>query len=165
MGRIAWIAVVAGMLAFGADGSFADGPDGKSSGESPNEKAIKELQGRWERDAKLPNGALLHIEKEVVGQSEIVRTFDGERRLVEAHQVDFDVEITAGHRLFLWKNGSVIDGPNKGQPMRDGRYAYSVKNGRWFCVHGLEQGDPRPLAVEVWTRVENPVRKEKPDAP
>lgn len=161
MGRFVSIAVVVWMLALGAHGSFADGPEEKS----PNEKAVEELQGRWERDVKLPNGAPLHIEKEIVGQSEIVRTFDGERRLLEAHQVDFEVQIVAGHRIFLWTNATIIDGPNKGKPREDGRYVYTVKDGKWLCVRGLEQGDMRPLFVEVWTRMEKPVRKDKPDAP
>lgn len=160
MGRVAWIAVI-WMLALETQVGFADGPDGKS----PNEKAVEELQGRWERDVKLPNGARLHIEKEVVGQSEIVRTFDAERRLLEAHQVDFEVQTVAGHRIFLWTNATIIDGPNKGKPRDDGRYVYTLKDGKWLCVRGLEQGDARPLSVEVWTRVEKPVRKDKPDAP
>jgi hypothetical protein len=117
--------------------------------------AIKELQGRWTMDQKLPNGTTVRVEKEVKDRFETLRVYDAQNQLTYSHQVEFTIKVVEGHRIFAWSNGAVTFGPQRGEAKADGRYTYSLKGDKWYCVHGLAMGDPRPVSAEVYNRVKD----------
>ena len=113
---------------------------------------LARLQGNWEMFLKTED-AQVRVEKQIKDQRETVRTFqDG--KLVHEHSVDFVLEHTGNVRIFRWKNGQVTAGPRTGQGMVDGAFVYRLQEGEWTGVHGLLEGEARPLIVEIYRRPE-----------
>jgi hypothetical protein len=111
---------------------------------------LNALQGTWESRVSA-DGKEYRVEKRIDGQKETVRTFDG-TTLIREHVVEFDLTPDGDVKIFRWKNGKVIAGPELGQPLADGAFIYRLEKDRWTGVFGMLRTDTGPVYAQVFTR-------------
>ena len=109
-----------------------------------------DLQGTWEM-VQTQNGIEQRVTKTIKDRTETVEVFV-RGVLTQKHVVEFSIETFGPAKIFLWKNGQIIDGPNKGKQLPDGRFIFRIEDKTWVAVHGMLQNDRTAVTIEVFKR-------------
>ena len=111
---------------------------------------LAELQGTWEM-VQTQNGVEQRVTKTIKDRTETVEVFVN-GVLTQKHEVEIAIETFGPVKVFLWKNGQIIGGPNKGKKFPDGKSIFRLEDKTWIAVHGMLQDDNNSVAIEVFRR-------------
>ena len=118
------------------------------------EDDLAKVQGVWERKTGHDIPGLVRATKEIHGSHEVVTFYGKEDKVLQAHEVDFELQRYGGAKVFTYSNWVATEGLNKGhKSAKPVSYIYRADDNTYTEAWGFMPGqENRAPLVMMWVR-------------
>jgi uncharacterized protein (TIGR03067 family) len=118
------------------------------------EDDLAKLQGVWERKTGHDVPGMVRATKEIHGTHEVVTFYGQDDKILDAHEVDFEVQRFGPIKVFTYSNWIATAGSEKGHKSPNPvSYIYRADDNTFCEAWGFMPGqEKRPPMVAMWVR-------------